>query len=118
MKDDPSDYSANLPDYFDDFALLFNVVLERGPELEVQTNDYPVEQGMLVACGFGSLAFGNGTAHVSIESLQGDPSGRIRISISELPVAGFDPSFGKINVPACAGSVAVTLEGTFEHDPG
>lgn len=118
LKDDPSDYAATLPDYFDDFSLLFNVVLERGPELEVQTADYPVEKGMLVACGFGSLVLGSGLAQVSIENLAGAPSGQVRISISELPVSGFDPSFGKLNVPACTGSVAVTLEGTFEHDPG
>jgi hypothetical protein len=118
LRDDPSDVAATLPDYFDDFALLFNVVLESGPELQVQTADYPMEKGMLVACGFGSLALGSGMAHVSIESLEGAPSGRIRISMSGLPVTGFDPSFGKINVPPCSGSVAVTLEGTFDHDPG
>ncbi|HKO91339.1 MAG TPA: hypothetical protein VJU61_09315, partial [Polyangiaceae bacterium] len=30
VKDDPSDFSPHLPEYFDDFSLLFNVALEEG----------------------------------------------------------------------------------------
>jgi hypothetical protein len=73
---------------------------------------------MLAACGFGSLVLGPGPARVAIESIDGAPSGRMRMSVTNLSVLGFDPAYGKMTVPVCQGTVSVTLEGEYSHDPG
>jgi len=119
VKDDPSDFSPHLPEYYDDFSLLFNVAFEEsGPKLEVQSGDFSVETGLLVACGFGSLGFRPGPARVVIESVEGEPSGRMRMSVSNISVLGFDPAYGKMDLPVCEGTVSVTLEGDYSHNPG
>lgn len=119
VKDDPSNASIQLPEYFENFGLLFNVALEQtGPTLEVQSGEYALETGMLVACGFGSLGFRPGPAHVAIESVEGDSSGQIRMSVSDIPVLGFDPAYGQTTLPQCEGTVSVTLEGAYSHNPG
>jgi hypothetical protein len=86
--------------------------------LSVETGDYQVDKGLFVACGFGSLGFARGMAHVAIESVAGEPTGQIRMTVSNLQVLGFDEAFGKTAVPPCQGSVSVTLEGAYSHDPG
>ena len=119
VKDDPSEYDPDLPDYFESFGLLFNVSLaDTGPTLGVHAGDYEVDKGLFVACGFGSLGFAAGMADVAIESVDGEPAGQIRMTVSNLQVLGFDEAFGKTSVPPCEGSVSVTLEGAYSHDPG
>ena len=119
VKDDPSDFAPDLSDYFESFGLLFNVSLaDTGPALGVEAGDYEVDKGLFVACGFGSLGFKPGMAHVAIESVDGEPTGQLRMTVSNLQVLGFDEAFGKTSVPPCEGSVSVTLEGAYSHDPG
>jgi hypothetical protein len=119
VKDDPSDFAPDLSDYFDSFGLLFNVALaDAGPTLAVNAADYEVDKGLFVACGFGSLGFARGMAHVAIESVNGGTTGQIRMTVSNLQVLGFDDAFGKTTVPPCEGVVSVTLEGDYSHDPG
>jgi hypothetical protein len=119
ITEEPTDYDIVLPDYFEDSGILFNVALEEsGPTLEVQSGEYTLETGMLIACGFGSLLFRPDPARVAIERVEGDYSGQIRMSVSDIPVLGFDPAYGKTTVPACEGTVSVTLEGPYSHNPG
>jgi hypothetical protein len=118
LSDDPSDYSPVIPDYFDDWGFLFNVVLETGLMLEVATSTQQLETGAVFACGFGSLALSPGPVSIAIESVTGAREGEISITLSDIAVAGYTEEYGVIELPACDGTVEITINGAYEHDPG
>ncbi len=117
LMDNPVNVAPILPDYFSDFGFLFNVELETGPELIVGESTHALQSGLLAACDFGTLALAPGSIEFSITSLD-QTAQQISITLSNLSVAGFSEEYGRTDVPTCDGTVQITVEGAYMHDPG
>jgi hypothetical protein len=63
------------------------------------------------------LALAPGSIEFSITSLD-ETAGQISITLSNLSVAGFSQEYGGTDVPTCDGTVEISVEGNYEHEPG
>lgn len=120
FRDDPSNFSANLPEYYDEFAILFNLGLSTGFLVTEATSEHVLSSSLVAVCGLGMLIFEPGPVKITISQLDsaGGRAGSLRLELSGLKVSGYSNEYGSSEATVCDGSVDVVLDGAFSHEPG